>query len=463
MLRQETLYSVNNNTHRVVTALRRTVCYIVCFILFSALFPIPAKAAEQSEKKTIRVGWVEGAYHITRANGERSGYAYEYEQTVSAYTGWDYEYVEGDWTELLDMLRRGDIDMMANISYTDERAKTMLFSDRPMGEEKYYLYVDNTNADVSLEKLSNLNGKRISMINSSVQMDQFCEWEKEHNVTTKHVLVDSIDEIKQLLDNHEIDGVVDTENSIWVERGVSPVVITGSSDIYFGISKARPDLKEALDAAMRSMEYDKPFYNDELYKQYISTETVVFLVEKEKEWLKEHGEIRLGFLKDDAGFSTYDKDKGELIGVINDYVQNVTEYFGEDTIKFRLIGFDLEENQIEALQEGKIDMIFHAGQNPYMAEQSSMSLSGTVLSTPLAVMTSQSRLDENAENRVAISREDIQYKWYISYNYPEWKIVECNSIKDAESKVRNGEADCFPIRTGQLMQYVDDKNLHSYS
>ena len=461
MQRLETLYSVSSNIHSIETALRRTVCFIVCLILFAALFPIPAKAAEQSEKEAIRVGWYECAYQITRANGERSGYAYEYEQTVSTYTGWDYEYVEGDWTELLDMLQRGDIDIMANVSYTDERAETILFSDRPMGEEKYYLYVDVTNADISLTNLSNLNGKRIAMIKNSVQTDQYCEWEKEHNITTEHVLVDDIEETKELLDNDEIDGIISTENSVWVDRGLSAVVITGSSDIYFGISKSRPDLKEALDAAMRSIEYDKPFYNDDLYKQYISTEAIVFLTEKEKEWLEEHGEIRLGFLKDDTGFSTYDRDNGELIGVINDYVQDASDCFGGDKIKFRLIGFDLEENQIEALQEGKIDMIFHAGQNPYMAEQNGISLSDTVLSTPLAVLTKQSHFDENAENRVAISKEDLQYKWYISYNYPDWKIVECNSVEDAESKVRNGIADCFPIRTGQLMQYVDDKNLHS--
>ena len=434
MQRLETLYSVSSNIHSIATALRRTVCFIVCLILFAALFSIPAKAAEQSEKEAIRVGWYECAYQITRANGERSGYAYEYEQTVSTYTGWDYKYVNGDWTELLDMLQKGDIDIMANVSYTDERAKTMLFSDRPMGEEKYYLYVDITNADISLMNLSNLNGKRIAMIKNSVQTDQYCEWEKEHNITTEHVLVDDIEETKELLDNDEVDGIISTENSVWVDRGLSAVVITGSSDIYFGISKARPDLKEALDAAMRSIEYDKPFYNDDLYKQYITTEAVVFLTEKEKEWLKEHGEIRLGFLKDDTGFSTYDRDNGELIGVINAYVQDASDCFGGDKIKFRLIGFDLEENQIEALQEGKIDMIFHAGQNPYMAEQNGISLSDTVLSTPLAVLTRQSHFDENAENRVAISKEDLQYKWYISYNYPNWKIVECNSVEDAENK-----------------------------
>ena len=79
----------------------------------------------------------------------------------------------------------------------------------------------------------------------------------------------------------------------------------------------------------------------------------------------------------------------------------------------------------------------------------------------MAVLTKQSHFDENAENRVAISKEDLQYKWYISYNYPNWKIVECNSVEDAENKVIKGIADCFPIRTGQLMQYVDDKNFHS--
>ena len=41
------------------------------------------------------------------------------------------------------------------------------------------------------------------------------------------------------------------------------------------------------------------------------------------------------------------------------------------------------------------------------------------------------------------------------------KILECNSVEDAENKVIKGIADCFPIRTGQLMQYVDDKNFHS--
>ena len=55
-----------------------------------------------------------------------------------------YEYVKGDWSELLEMLQNGDIDMMGVISYTDERAQSMLFSELPMCEEKYYLYAEDS-------------------------------------------------------------------------------------------------------------------------------------------------------------------------------------------------------------------------------------------------------------------------------------------------------------------------------
>lgn len=90
----------------------------------------------------VKAAWYEDSYHITGKNGSRSGYGYEYEQAVSAYTGWDYDYVIGNWEELLKKQQNSEIDLMSSLSYTDERAKTMLFSDLPMGEEKYYLYAD---------------------------------------------------------------------------------------------------------------------------------------------------------------------------------------------------------------------------------------------------------------------------------------------------------------------------------
>ena len=447
---------------------------LICLFLLLMLFPVTVAAAsgsgaaksgsdtaksEGTESKVVRVGWYEDSYHITDKEGNRSGYGYEYEQAVAAYTGWQYEYVTGNWSELVQKLQDGEIDLMSTLSYTEERGKTMLFSDQAMGEEKYYLYADLSNSDISAEDLSTLNGKSIAMIEKSVQATQFYEWEKKYHVTTKHVFVDSIDQAKELFEKHEIVGVISSETSIWVEDGLSSVVTTGGSDIYYGINKNRPDLKEELDAAMRSMENDKPFYSDELYQQYIATQSVSVLSGEEKEWLEEHGAIRIGYLKNDAGFSTLDSKSGSPVGVINDYV----DYAGncmDQPLEFELIAYDSLEAQIKALKKDQIDMIFHVSQNPSYAEENGMILSNTVLTVPLAIATAQDAFDESAENTVAVPKENSKFKWYISYNYPKWNIVEYDSFKEAEKAVRTGKADCFMVRTDQTMKYMNSQDFH---
>ena len=163
-------------------------CILLCVCMMILQLTVKVSAAGlgadttdtwKKESEVVRVGWYEDSYHITDKNGNRSGYGYEYEQAVSAYTGWDYDYVTGNWEELLKKLQDGEIDLMSSLSYTDERAETMLFSDLPMGEEKYYLYADLANSDISASDISSLNGQCIAMMENSVQTTQFSDWEKK--------------------------------------------------------------------------------------------------------------------------------------------------------------------------------------------------------------------------------------------------------------------------------------------
>ena len=444
------------------TKLRKQARFLLCIILCLTLLPISA-VAKEAKSKAIRVGWYEDAYHITGENGNLSGYGYEYEQAVAAYTGWHYEYVKGEWSELLEMLQNGEIDMMGAISYTDERAKSMLFSDLPMGEEKYYLYADLTHTDISASDLSTLNGRRIDMIRNGVQEMQFTEWEKKNNIKTKHVYTETFAEGQEKAANREFDGVISTETPQWVEFGMSAIATTGSSNIYFAINKKRPDLKEKLDSAMQEMENDKPFYADELYKRYLSAASSPVLSNDEKKWLTKHGKIRMGYLKNDSGFSNIDDENGEMIGVINDYITFAAEALGDQKLPFETVGFDSQKEQMQALKDGDIDMIFHFTQNPCIAEQNDFALSNTVLSLSMAAVTTQDYFNENEKKSVAIEKENLLFKWYISYNYPEWKIIECDSFKDAEKTVRSGKAECFIAESGQLTKYIEDNQLHSVS
>ena len=438
----------------------RYSCVLLCLVLFFTLLPVSA-LAEQPSSKVVRVGWYEDAYNITGKNGERSGYGYEYEQSVAAYTGWTYEYVKAGWSDLLQMMENGEIDLMAGISYTDERAEKMLFSELPMGHEKYYLYADLKHTDISASDLNTLNGKRVALMRTSVQATQFYDWEASHNLHLQYVDANSFEQGLQQAADREIDCVISTETPAWVEFGMSAIAITGGSDIYFAISKDRPDLKEELDSAMRTMESDKPFYADELYQRYLSAVSSPVLSSEEENWLEEHGDIRIGFLKDDGGISRYDPATSKLTGVITDYVQFARDCLDNHTLEFNLVGYDTLGEEIQALKNGDIDLIFHFTQNPYVAEQNGFVLSNTILSSNMVAITSESYFNEATATTAAVQKDDMQTKWYISYCYPEWNIVECDTAADVERAVLNGQADCLLAESGELDKYSDNKKLHS--
>ena len=444
---------------KIKTNIYRYCCMLLCIFVCIALVPVSASAKE-AESKTVRVGWYEGTYNTTGANGERSGYSYEYQQSVAAHTGWTYEYVKASWSELLKMLENGEIDLMGGVSRTDERADTMLFSELPMGEDKYYLYADTSSTDISAADFTTLNGKRIGMLSEARSTAEFTTWEEKHGIKTQHVEITGADDVHQKLQNHEIDGFVLNESPQWEKENLSAVILIGGSYNYFIINKNRPDLKEDLDAAMQKIVHENPFYTDDLYKRYLSANSVEALSNEEEEWIEKHGTIQIGYLENDAGVSLVGEENEEPVGIINDYIEYASNCL-DKKIKFAMAGFVSQKELLQALKDNKIDMIFHVNQNPYEAEQNGIILSNTVFEANTAVITKGGEFDENAENVVAVSEDNLLSKWYITYNYPQWKIKEYNSSDDVEKIVRSGKADCFVVRAGQTARRLEDNKMRS--
>lgn len=431
-------------------------CLCLSVLLLLVCLPLQALAAEG---KVVRVGWYEGGYNLSGPNGERSGYGYEFQQTVASYTGWRYEYVKGSRVELMEKLQRGEIDMLNCISYMPERAQHMLFSSMPMGREKYYLYANIEKTGLSPSKLHLLEGKRVGMIASSMMETAFSNWEKQQGLHTQHIYVGTVEERKRLLAQGAADVVVATEVAALGQEGLSAVTPVGGSDVYFAINKNRPDLKTELDEAMRRIEQDKPFYAEELYKHYMTTTAVPVLSKDEQAWLAQHGAIRIGVLQGDSGFFSYEED-GSLKGIIADYILYASDCFKERRLDFAVQGFDTQPEMIQALKDGKIDMIFHFNENHYLAEQNGFALSNRIMSITIPVITAQKQFNENAANILAVAKNNYLAKAYAAHNYPQWKIVEYASRAEVEQAVRKGQADCFFAKYSVLTDYADDKLLH---
>ena len=435
------------------TLTRKSVCVMLSLLLLlSAVLPVKA-AAETAPVKVVRVGSFEDTFNYCNEKGARKGYGYELLETLSGYTGWQFEYVTCDCSDCFEKLENGEIDIMGGISYTEDRAEEMLFSDEPMGEEKYYLYADLSRADISASDFKTLDGKKIGVVVGTEPEVMLIEWEEKHGIKTKHVNISNNEDVKQKLANHEIDCFVSLEESLWAELGISTITRVGKSSIYYVLNKDRSDLKEELDNAMRALDEEAPFYTADLCKKYFSLDYKPILTGEEKAWLKEHGAIRMGFLASDSGVSTYDPATGELTGVITDYIQFAADCLGNQELEFQLVGYDDKEAELNALKSGEIDMIFHFDQSPNLAEEYRVARTNTTWTANMMVVTNKQRFNENQVNRVAVPQNKISLTRYIAFYYPQWEIVDCDTQEDAVKLVKDGQADCFTIGVGSEAKY----------
>ena len=439
----------------------RSVCAMLCLLLLlPALFPVKA-AAETAPVKVVRVGSFEDTFNYVNEKGIRKGYGYELLQTLSGYTGWQLEYVTCDWSDCFEKLKNGEIDIMGDISYTEDRAEEMLFSDEPMGEEKYYLYADLSRADISASDFKTLNGKKIGVLMGTEPEVMLTEWEEKYDLKTQHVNISNNEDVKQKLANHEIDCFVSLEESFWAELGISTMTRVGKSDIYYAINKDRADIKEELDNAMRALEDADPFYTADLYKRYFSLDYTPILTGEEKAWLKEHGAIRMGFLTGDSGVSTYDPATGEITGTITDYIQFARDCLGNQELVFQMVGYDSQKAELDALKSGEIDMVFHFDQSPNLAEDYRVACTNTTWTSNMMAVTNKQHFNENQANRVAVPQNKLSLKRYIAVYYPQWEIVDCAAQEDAARLVKDGQADCFV--TGVSSQENYSKKYDFYS
>lgn len=439
----------------------RSICAMLCLLLLlSALFPVKA-AAETVPAKVVRVGSFEDTFNYVNEKGIRKGYGYELLQTLSGYTGWQLEYVTCDWSDCFEKLKNGEIDIMGDISYTEDRTEEMLFSDEPMGEEKDYLYADLSREDITASDFKTLNGKKIGVLMGTEPEVMLTEWEEKYDLKTQHVNIANNEDAKQKLANHEIDCFVSMEESFWTELGISTITRVGSSDIYYAINKDRADIKEELDNAMRALEDADPFYTADLYKRYFSMDYTPILTGEEKAWLKKHGAIRMGFLTGDSGVSVYDPSTGELTGTITDYIRFAKDCLGNQELEFQMVGYDSQKAELDALKSGEIDMVFHFDQSPNLAEEYRVACTNTTWTSNMMAVTNKEHFNETQANRVAVPQNKISLTRYLAVYYPQWEIVDCAAQEDAARLVKDGQADCFV--TGVSSQENYSKKYDFYS
>ena len=438
-----------------------SVCCLAAEMNHDEKQPQMAGQEEVAQQKLIRMGSFEDTFDYVDENGIRRGFGYELMQALAGYTGWKFEYVKCDWSNCFDKLENGEIDVMGDISYTDERAQRMLFSEEPMGEEKYILYADLSHTDIETSDFKSMDGKRVGVLLGTEPEIMLTEWENKNGIHTEHVNVNNNEDVEKKLANHEIDCFVSLEESIWSEQGISSVTTIGKAGIYFAINKERSDIKAELDFAMLQLDQNSPFFKADLYKKYFTLDYSQSLTGKEKSWLKEHGDIRIGFLDNAPAVFSMDEETGKLTGTLAEYISYAKDCLGNQTLEVNIQAYDAYDEMLQALQKCEIDAICYASRNPDFAEKKGYTLTNTAWTYSMMAVTDEKYFNENEVHTVAVPKEKEALKQHIIFSYPNWKLVEYDSLADAADMVTHEKADCFLLGTSQALKYDNNRDFKS--
>ncbi len=427
--------------------LRRSAALLIGLMLF--LLCLLSFASAESNPEIIRVGWYAAPFNQKDSFGRRTGYAYEYQRKIAAYTGWKYEYVEGTWSELLQMLMDGRIDLMSDVSFTAERAEHLLYSDLPMGLELYFLYIAPGNRDISVEDSASLNGKKVGVTRNTVQKGLFLHWLEESGITVNLLEQDCTEEESiELLNEGELDAFVTLEAYGNPEKAV-PVWKIGSSDFYFAVSKTRPDLLAMLNTALNRIQDENKNYSEELSAKYLTgSETNRYLTADEKKWLEGHGPIRVGYQDNYLAFCASDPKTGELTGALKDYLELASDSLENARPEFEAIAFPTAAAALEALTSGGIDCMFPANLTDYDGE-----IAGVVMTAPLmvtemdAIVRAEDRQDilRRSQVRVGVNRGNPNYELFLREHFPGWTPVLFADTPSCLDAVGEKNADCVIV------------------
>ncbi|MCR5088658.1 MAG: EAL domain-containing protein [Oscillospiraceae bacterium] len=436
--------------------MKRYIIYVTGVLLLFVMLPLFSVKAAAEEEKVVRVGWYESAFHHTDSFGRRTGYGYEYQQRIATYTGWKYEYVEGSWSDLYEMLTAGEIDLLSDVSYTEERAEKILFSARGMGSEDYHAFIASDNTEIRPDNYSTFNGKRVGVNKNSIQEQLFAEWAKTQKISPEIIeLTGKTPELLAMLQHGEIDVLV-TLDAYGSTADVVPVCKIGSADSFFGINLNRPDLKIELDAAMHRILEENRNYNQELAEEFNQASGIShFLTDNEIDWVSDKGSIRVGYLDGLLPFCTTDADTQTLTGTLNDYLIFAETCEKNAELSFESVSYDTAEDALQALADGETDCLFPISMSAYDGEQREIIITEPLIRTEMfAVVRTVDRqgVSRDAEIRVGVSGDSPSYDSFLMDFFPKWKGVHYESLDEGILALARGDVDCMLVSNYRLNQ-----------
>lgn len=323
----------------------------LCFMLFPCTV-LAADGGKQGE--VVRVAFPETtSLNVVNPDGTLGGITYEFLLEISKYTGWEYEYVLGNPSELIDGMIEGEYDLMGGMFYIPGYEEMFNYPDYTMGHNNSLLIYKDSHPVIRTFDLTTLDGMTIGVYKRATskikRLNTFLEF---NNLNCEIKEYEELEDYENCLENGEVDVLLG--NDMNLKDGLSVAAQFEAEPYYLVTSKEKTDLCEQLNAAITEIYAANPNFAKELQDKYHVTEYIspIVLSDKDKQFIENAPPVRVGIIR--SRYPIYYSKENKAHGIIVDLCSLLTEKTG---LEFTFVLYDSYQEIIDGVKAGEADVI----------------------------------------------------------------------------------------------------------
>ena len=423
---------------------------MIAAMSFASFFTAEGAPSEmRKDFKTLKVGYVVNTGFMEEDRpGHTVGYGYEYMEFLENYMPCDFEYIVfDDWTDLLEKLNSGEIDIIPNLPGDHKWLVNAASTAHVVGRFPMELVIKP-------EQIKpNIKLARVRTNYDTPGLDEVAATEG-----FQYTLVDykTYQDILNAYNNGEVDGYVDA--MLFYNKEKPTYAVFDRQNYRLSVRADRTDLLARLNWAMDQLLMDQSNIRDTLKRKYNLQEGFPLLLSREeKNFLAEKKKLRTAVLLYQKPRIFHD-DAGNLRGIMPDLVKKISE---DLNVEIEIVETSTYEDARNLMVDGKIDFIADAICDFSWAEQYNISPTQYYFQIDYVPVTRKNYvLNSSSKPKVACVSNMLFTMSFIEPNFPKEDIIYFPTFEECLKAVNSGRADVVYVNRDAVQTLVESAETY---
>jgi signal transduction histidine kinase len=425
---------------------------LVCSNVYASEYTATGSYKNQ---KIVHVGFFQyDGYHNMDSSGEKSGYGYDFLQMISGYANFRYVYVgyQDTWSDMLDMLRDGRIDMLTYAMKTSTNKKYFDFSKHSIGTSSAMLTTSTKNERFAASDYDPFDGMRVGMVKGTDRKKDLDSYTAANGISYTPVYYANEEDLQTALQKgRKIDAMMTEEMSVLTDE----IIIDKFSprNIYVIVKKGNTSLLGRIDESIRKLDTADPGWMVDLQKKYFHSgySSNMSMSQSESKYIrdlaKKNKSLKVLFNPERYPLSYY--QGGAAKGVLVDTFKQIASRYD---LPYQFVkAADIDE-YYQLRDDRKADIILDFIESTDEAEVLGYRLTSPYASSNCSVITKKGFTGTPATAAVVNGSETFQA--IAAEQNEQVKIINYDSFADCIKAVKTGKADCTYTYSLTAQMYI---------